>query len=339
MTTPRKRSTKSKEEVTNEFDTVVDKHSNKESVSSKEADAVKQHQAEVLAKIASMTPESVTQAVTAAQFDIQKTLGSVSQLLVEKTQELQTVDEAIQIQRIELERLHGVDVVQSAIDLLITEHAATKDKLADEIFDTRQLWLKERQEHDQLEVERKQELQKTRQREDADHRYQLQQTRKSEQDAWNEQVRREKLEHQLQHEAKERNWAEREAKLAAQEKDIENLRNDAAMFATKVSVAEKAAVAVVTNTLSKDHKHAIEMMENNAKATITILQSKIAQLEQTVSQTAQALAETQARLQTAYEKNAEVANKALESASGQSAMAAVSKFASEIGSNGSTKRS
>lgn len=336
----KKRPSRSKEETSNEFDAIVDQHSNKDAVSMKDATAIEAHKKSVLAQIKNMTPEAVTQAVTAAQFDIQRTLSTISSLLVEKTSELQTVTEAIAAQTEELTRLHGIDVVQSAIDTLLAEHESKSALLAKEQFANIQSWQDSVALRNKQDNERQEERQKAWEREGADYSYRTQQQRRLEQDTWNQQLT------QLQRAEKDRliglekEWAAKTAELTGREKELTDLRTKVEAFPVQMDAEAKKQVAIVTNTLSRDHKHAIELLTQQATSAAAIAAAHTKQLEQTNAQLLAQLSESQTKLQTAYNSNTELSAKALDAAGGHQALTELrATIARADSNNGSTKRS
>jgi DNA repair exonuclease SbcCD ATPase subunit len=339
MSTPRKRTTKTKAEIESEFGDVAEKHASKTALPAKEADALAQHQRETLAKVMQLTPDKVIQTIGAVQLDVTQTLSQVSQLLVEKTQELQGVNEAIAIRKEELERLHGVDVVASSLDVLLAEHEERKQALEKEISDARLSWQQEQVAHNQLLRERNETTEKQRAREEIEFKYQLSQKRRGDEDAWNEQVRTRNRAEQDRIEQLNKSWLQREEALAAQEKEVADLRAAVAAHPEQLKKETDKQVAIVTNSLAREHKHTIEMLTHEANSKVQLLSSELAQERKTVTALTTQVAELQAKLADANQKVTEVATKALESASGQSALAAVQKFASESSTNGPSKRS
>lgn len=337
----KKRPSRSKEEQANEFDTIVDQHSGKEATSAKDAAAIEAHKKSVLAQIKNMTPEAVTQAVTAAQFDIQRTLGNISQLLVEKTSELHTVTEAIAAQTEELTRLHGVDVVQSAIDTLIAEHQAASAQFAKEQHEAHQAWNEQIEARNKADREKREEQKKAWEREVADYNYSTTQQRRLQEDAWNQQLIQLQRREQDRLQALEKDWAQRTADLAAHEKELIDLRDKVAAFPTLMDAEAKKQVAIATNSLSRDHKHTVEMLNQQAASAAAIADARTKQLEQTNAQLLSQLADTQAKLQAAYTSNTELSKQALEAAGGHQALTELRALTSarNDGSNGPAKRS
>lgn len=337
----KKRPSRSKEETLTEFDTIVDNHTGKEVASAKDAAAIEAHKKSVLAQIKNMTPEAVTQAVTAAQFDIQRTLGNISQLLVEKTSELHTVTEAIAAQTEELTRLHGVDVVQSTIDTLIAEHQAASAQFAKEQHDARQAWNESIELRNKADRERREEQKKAWEREVADYSYVTAQQRRLDEDNWKQQLTLLQRQERDRLQALEKDWAQRTADLVAHEKELIDLRDRVAAFPTLMDAEAKKQVAIVSNTLSRDHKHAIEMLTQQASSAAAIAAAQTKSLTETNEQLRIALAESQTKLQAAYQTNTELSGKALEAASGHQALTELRALTSNRseGSNGPAKRS
>jgi colicin import membrane protein len=336
----KKRTTKTSSDVKDEFDTVVEKHNrSKSAMSTKESDALAAHQAEVLAKVSQLTPDKVVATVGAVQLDVTKTLSQVSEILVEKTQQLQEVNEAIAIREAVLERLHGVDVVASAIDTLLEQHQQTKEKLETEIAETRLHWAKERDKQADHQEEERIATETAREREQTEYTYKVQQTRRDDHDRWQEQLRIRQREEQTRQEQLIKNWNDRETTLKAQEAEITKLKTDAAEWPVKLEKEVAQKVAIATNTVKRDYEHQIQLLNKDAASKEALATQEITTLRHARQQAEEQIAQLQTKLAEASQRVTEVAQKALESASGQSALAAVQKFASESSSNGPSKRS
>lgn len=339
MSTPRKRTTKTKTEIESEFGEVAEKHASKTALPAKEADALAQHQREIMAKVAQLTPDKVIATVGAVQLDLSQSLSQVSELLVAKTQELQAVDEAIKIRKEELEQLHGKDVVASAIDVLLDDYTEKRLSLEKEIREARDSWQQEQQQHNQLLRERNETTQKAREREEIEYKYQLSQKRRADEDVWSEQLKQRQRAEQARQEDLNKLWQQREDTLKAQENEVTTLRSTVAAYPEQLKKEVEKHVAIATNSLARDHRHQTEILQHEANSKVQLLSSELAQERKVTAALEKQVQELTAKLAEATTKVTEVATKALEASSGQSALAAVQNFARESGSNGPSKRS
>lgn len=286
---------------------------------------------EVRAATKDVSVEKVVETIGKTTVDVSRSLNAVSEQLVAKVQELETTSAAVTLAQAELEQLHGKEVVASSIQSLLADHDAKVRELDDQIAQRRAEWAKEEQQHLVAVRERDAEVQKNRQREQADYTYnQTIKIRTAEQD-FAEKIRLQQVDNRNKQEGFERNWAEREALLKSRENHVAELEAQVAAFPETLKKEVGREVGIATNSLKRDYDFKIAMMEKDAKSADALLRQQIGSVEaQNKVQTA-TVTDLQSKLADAQKQVSDIASKALESASGSLALDRVSQLASRNG--------
>jgi colicin import membrane protein len=263
-----------------------------------------------------------------AGLDAQKSLAELSQALTQKTQELETLREAITVERADLEQLHGKEIVAASLDALLAQYDEKRRELEASIQQTRADWNREQLEHEQ-----------EREREEEKYQYELKQSHRQQQDRFQESLRVEAVAERDRKEQLEKGWALREEGLRKAETELVSLREQVAAHPEVLRKAVEKEVAIVGNTLKKDHAHEVALLKNNFEAASSVLKGELAAQQRLAQQQAVQIAELTTKLEAAYTKVQETAAKALDATNGQAALQAVQRFAETNGSSTSKTRS
>lgn len=267
---------------------------------------------------------------------IQKALLDVTTSLTQKVQELSDVTTAIELAKADLKEVHDLEVVATSLENLLAEHM---EKQAEIDAEVRALEENARKLELQLDSEyrtKREELENQRKKEVVEYQYQLTQTRlrdKTEFDRAQEDLARQ---NKLRQELLEKDWKEREEVLAKDEKELIGLREQAATFpeTLRKEVAKAEAIAVSSTTRNKEHEFALKQKDFESK--IALLEAANKQAEADKTKMAETITQLQTKLESAMKQAGEIASKALESASGNLAMA---KMKEVIDSNGASSNS
>jgi len=322
-TTTRNRSTRSRAELTNEFNETVENVSAREEQDATAAQAARQRANLVRENTKGLTVESAVQRITTAKLDVSRALDTVAEELVQKTQELEEVREALVCEYAELEALHGKEVVASSLKALVEDYGKKNKELEQEHADSITRLQQAHSEASRRLDDSIQEKKKAWDRESAEYTYQLQQKRKQEVDKYHEERRQLQIKEQDEERLRERNWQAREETLAAQEKEFTELKTKVATFPDELKKEVAREVAIATNSLKKDYTHQIEVASAQHKATISILEGEKKALLETNNALAKQLAEAQSALTAANEHLRKLSSDALASSSGQAALGAL----------------
>jgi colicin import membrane protein len=270
---------------------------------------------EVLKKASTKTIESVVGAVTQAQVAISNKLSEVNAQLQTQLTELNTVSQAVEIKKAELESVYSKEAVLKNIDELGVDYEARKQAIETE----------------------EQETERQRAQESADFTFDLQQSRKNEQVQYEESLRLKKASQRDQDELREKNYLLREEGLKKQENEIVELRAKVAAFPTELDAAVKKAEAIVGNTVKRDYEHKLQLLQKDFDTAKTVSDGTIRGLHERLAANDKVIVELTLRLTSAEERVTTIATKALEAASSTKSLADVQNLI-QTQNNGSSAR-
>jgi colicin import membrane protein len=123
----------------------------------------------------------------------------------------------------------------------------------------------------------------------------------------------------------DKNWGQREEELKKREKELEDLRTQVASIPEQIRKAENAAAAVSGNSVKKEYETKIVLATKDAETAQKLAAQEVASLRAALEKAHAQLAELKTQLDQAHHDVKEISAKALESASGRSAMEALQK--------------
>lgn len=297
-------------------------------LSDKERELRAQAAEAIRSSIADLAVDKATQAITAASLANQKALSAVNEELVTKLELLKNIKENIDLESKDIDRLYGIRVLSEHLDVLKAEHDEAKAALEKEILEQRAWWKEEKAREDRERI-----------RNNEDYAYKLAQSQQLANDAWESTIRARNVQEQTRMEVFEKNWRQREDELKLREKELTDLRALVAAHPTQLDAEVKKAVAIESNRLTRDHKHATELLEKDRASEKALYESDKKALTEQLAAAKKLNEELTLSLASAHTKNADIATKALEASSGQAALSAVQNFAKDQGNNGPAKRS
>lgn len=315
--------TRTRVETAAAFDDLQTSVTTTERVDPKTSAAQAAHRMNILGTTGTISQESVVKMVSDLTLGVSKQLAGLQESLLERVRERDELDEAISAKKEELEALHGKDIAASAIDDLIADYAEKKAAFEKETNDRFALWAKqdeERRAAAKLEADK---LTNERARERDAYEYAKNVERRNAEDAFKQQLDTQKRAQALASAELERKWAEREAELDKRETELAELRAKVAGFDEVLKTAVDKQVAIVASSVKRDLGHTFELEKKDLLTQLTIANSRITAAEEAVGAKEQTIVNLQSSLNAATQRVAEMANKALESASGREAMARV----------------
>jgi chromosome segregation ATPase len=269
-------------------------------------------QKETLAAVAGLTQSSVANKLAAAQVEIQQTLAHLTANLTEKLAVLQSVESAIELKRQELSDLRQLETT-----------AETLDQLESEIADRRVAWEQEQEQRTREVQEREEERRKTWKRAEEEYQYKLTQERQREADAHAGKVAADLKVHREKLETLEKSWAEREAALKAREQELADLKARVADFPDELKKEVNKEVAIATNSLKRQYETEMKLAAKDAETEQKLGEQQVLSANQTIAKLTAQIADLKGQLEQAHRDVKEISAKALDSASGRSAMEAV----------------
>jgi len=288
--------TLSKEEILKAFQQLVSNYRlNKDRIATKEEQARKEENRQLVETVSSHTPKSIVKGLA----DLQLDFGAAVEKLVEQAnselEKLNNLRAAIGVQEKALRRSSDTKVAANALYVLQQEqqqrlqkleedHKETLERLAEEIESTRAEWAKEQAEFDANEAERKANLEKDRNKEIEEYKYQLERTYKVEKDQYDQDkllLERELAESQKE---KEKDWAGREKELAENNEEFEKHKAKVDGFEEELEKATKSARDKAMQQASKECKEEMELFEKEVEAKKRMANLRIDNLKQTIDE-------------------------------------------------------
>jgi hypothetical protein len=328
------RARRPKPEVEKEFETVArEVDEARETADAKRAQAEKLREAEVLKSVEGITVESVIVRISGLGFEVNKALAGLSEQLAQEVNRLQSVREAVEVERAELSRLHKIDAAATAIDYLVQDYRVQQEKLEAEIAAQRAAWEEESRTTERERKEQEEALRKQRQREIDDYEYRKQLERKKAQDKYDEDVRLTEKKNAEKQEALEKKWAEREALLKAREQEFERLRKESEEFPNRLRQETERAAKEASAAVEARVEQQILVLKKDAETEKRLAELQIRGLQETIARQLETITALQARVDEAKQQVQDIAVKAIEGASGARALSHVNQIAMEQAKN------
>jgi len=324
------RARRSKSEVQQEFLKIKeDVKAERDAATPKLLEAARAREAETRRAVEGVTVDIVVRNLSGLSLEVSRTLGELSEKLVQEVERLAAAREAVALEQRELERLHRIDVAATALDQLVHDYEARKQALDAEIAGTRAAWDAEVKERERTDQEREEALKKQRQREAEDYEYKKTLERKKAQDRHEEEVRQSEKQNREKQEALEKSWQERDAALTAREEELERLRREVADSPARLGQQVERAVAEATRQTEQRLEQQIVLLQRDAAADQRVAELQVKAHKNTIARQAAQIEALQRQLDEAKQQVQQIAVKAIEGASGAQALDHVNKIAME----------
>jgi colicin import membrane protein len=281
-------------------------------VKNRQATAIRE--TEVLQSVAGLNMDAVSGTIASTQVEVQKSLAALSAKLVEQLQVLGNVEEAIKLKREELQQLYNIEA-----------GAVSLDDLDAKIEAQREAWKEEQARKQREFAEQQSERNKQWARMEEEYQYRMAQEHKKSEDEFAYRMAQQEKTNRDKQELLEKNWGQREEELKKREKELEDLRAQVASIPEQIRKAENAAAAVATNSVKKEYETKIVLATKDADTAEKLAAQEVNSLRAALEKSHAQLAELKAQLDQAHHDVKEISAKALESASGRSAMEALQK--------------
>ena len=331
------RTRRTKAEVEQEFSAIAEELSEQKlSISSKESIAHGLQEASILDAVSGIAVEVIIHKLADLNTEISKSLSNLSERLANEVNLLHQVRSAIKIENDHLQQLHKIDVSATALDQLIEDYQSKKFQLDSEIQVKRAEWEKEKRFQEEVSIEYERTLKSARLRETEEYEYERNIERKKQQVKYQEECRLKEKQNQEKQEALEKSWQIREEHLKAQEGHLQELQKTVDTFPVRleqeVNKAFQEGVKQTEYRLSQE----LLLLRKDKETEQRIFELKINSLEENVTQQSGQIAHLQKQLEEAKKEVKEIAEKAIEGASGAKTLSHINQIAIEQAKNRST---
>lgn len=281
----------------------------------------------VKAKVSGITVETALKSVSAAQAAIGRTLADVGEQVQKELQTLEDVRKTKELVTQELEELHGKDALLKNTEELQVAFEAKKLEL-DESFKIFQRDLADKQDAAGRQLASEEE----------ENRFNATKAKLAADALLETDIHAARVSERDRKEALEKTWALREENIKKNETEFADLKNQVNGFPALLKAETEKAASIAGNSMKGQYEHTLALTRKDAEAAKQIAEMQIKTLNEQVFRLSAQLTESYTKLDAANTKVAEIANKALESASGQRTLAEIQSFSSKESSNGSTPR-
>jgi colicin import membrane protein len=327
---PRTRKPKTKVEVKQELEAIRDEVAEEQQAAAPKAGEVTRlRETEVREAVKEITVDGVVQEIAGLGLEISKALNGINEKLTQEVNLLATVREAVALERQELDRLHKIDTVATAIDQLLADWEQQKEKLEADIAARTAAWVEQGRQREREQKESEEILAKQRRRELEEYEYKKAIERKKTQDAYEEELRQREKQNQERQEELERSWAQREAAIGGREDELARLTGEVNEFPARLEREVAAAVKEATAKAEARFEQQLALLRKDAEADTRVAGLQINSLEQVVARQAAQIEALQSELNEAKKQVQDIAVRAIEGASGAKALAHINQIAME----------
>lgn len=314
-------------EILAEFQQLLrDRNQIESRVVTREEEAKQEQNQQILETASHYTTDHIVRGLTDLQLEFSDTVSNLSERLSSETTKLDELRQAITVETQNLQNLRQTRIVADALYILNQEHqeklrlleeSATREReaLENEIVATRKAWQQNLDEFNTTAAESEAILGQMRQRQEADYEYEMGRSRTFANDDYEETQRQVEREIQTTTEAKEKDWAEREAILAANQAVLAEYRQKVEAFPAELEEAIKKAREEGIRDANQNGKVKADLLAKEWEGVRQGYDLQIQSLNAKIQQQTEQISEISTQLQAALRQAQELAMRAFESSS------------------------
>lgn len=266
--------------------------------------------------------------------------NELSEQLSTKASKLAEIGESVENEIQQLAQLHKLEVSENILDTLIAsyddnekayheEYSQRYEVLSQEILELKNTWTKEQEEHQRIIKERNENLNRTRQRDTAEYKYDLELQRKLGNDEYEQQQKllSKQLE-ELQQET-DKQWTEREKAISEREKQFEELKTKVEVFPKEKEAAIKKATEEGKGIASYQAKVKSDLYGKEVEGQKRFYEQRLQSLELTITNQQTRLENLSRQLESALKQVQDLAVKAIEGTANVNSYQAIKEIALE----------
>lgn len=211
--------------------------------------------------------------------------------------------------------LYGIKENADSLSALLLAQRNRKAQFEQEMEETKKHWELEQAAFEQLGKERKETVNRDRQREEEEYAYDTQLQRKKDADLY--EARKQELNHALE-EAKarfEKEFAERKATIEAQEEEFKQMQEQVSTFPEQLEQAINSAKESTREQIETMYKHQIELATKEAESERKLKEQTIAALQAKIKEQDAFIKQLTNKADTSTNQVQEIALKAIEGSS------------------------
>ncbi|MDZ8093400.1 MAG: hypothetical protein RMZ42_15910 [Nostoc sp. DedQUE05] len=266
--------------------------------------------------------------------------NELSEQLTTKASNLEEIRRTLEEEIQQLTQLHNLEISDDILDTLIQayedntkayqeEYNQRSEVLFQEMLEQRNTWGKEQEEQQRAIKERNENLNKTRQRDAAEYKYNLELQRQLQNDEYEQQQKAlyKQLEESLQE--TEKQWAEREKAISEREKQFEELKAKVEAFPKDKEAAIKKATEEGKGIAHYQAKVKSDLYSKEVEGQKRFYEQRLQSLEQTITNQETRIQNLSKQLESALKQVQDLAVKAIEGTSNVNSYQAIKEIALE----------
>ena len=317
----------SKEQVFNAFQKILtDRKKLGSRIATKEEEAEKARNLQLLEAASTYTVDGIVKGLANLQLEFGGIVNQLSEKLAAEASKLGELERAIEIETRHLQTLQQIRVVADARHLLTQEHQEKlrtveqtgSDRLValeTVIADKRSLWAKAQADFENTLREQHERLTKERERQEADHQYELARQQTIDANEFEEKQRSQEKALQEAEQVNQRQWTERERVLAENQPLLADYQQRVNVFSAELTELVKKIREDSVASVSQDAEVKAELLEKEWEATKQGYEFTIQSLEQKIQEQTQQIESFNAQLQETLQQSHALTMKAFEKSS------------------------
>ncbi|TAF08491.1 MAG: hypothetical protein EAZ77_06900 [Nostocales cyanobacterium] len=298
-------------------------------------------------KVAMTQPTSIQQkmnntieSLTQIQLGFGSAANELSEQLSKKASELSEIRTSVTSEIQQLAQLHNLEISADILDTLIQsyddnekayqeEYHERYEVLSQEILELRNAGKKEQEEHQLTIKERNDNLNRTRQRDAAEYKYDLELQRKLASDEYAQQEKLLSKELTELQQQTEKQWSEREKAISEREKEFEELKTKVEAFPKEKEAAIKKAAEEGKGIATYQAKVKSDLYAIEVEGQKRFYEQRLQSLEQTINNQETRLQNLSKQLESALKQVQDLAVKAIEGTANVNSYQAIKEIALE----------
>lgn len=319
----------SKSQLMQAFEKIVqERKSPNARVETKEQEAQREQNQQVLAKVSGYSRDRLVTGLATLQLDLGETIEQLTEKLSTETDKLKDINQAIGVKKEQLQDLKNIRIVADALYLLTQEHNAKvntfeaqitsqEEELQKQQDSVRKLWSKEQQDYESALGEKREQINRDRQRQETDRQYELERVRQIDSDDYEE--RKRQLEHELHQRQQhlEKDWQQRQKVLSAQEAEYTEFCQKIASYEDELKQAYTKAKEEAIQDANREGKVKSDLLEKEWTGIQQGYELQVQSLEKTIERQTEEITALSEQLQAAVNQAKELAMRAFSSSSNQ----------------------
>ncbi|WP_016950122.1 hypothetical protein [Anabaena sp. PCC 7108] len=266
--------------------------------------------------------------------------NELSEQLSTKASKLAEIGESVRNEIQQLSQLHTLEVSEDILETLIAsyddnekayheEYSQRYEILSQEILELKNTWTKEQEEYQRTIKERNENINRTRQRDAAEYKYNLELQRKLGNDEYEQQqkILSKQLE-ELQQET-DKQWTEREKEISEREKQFEELKTKVEVFPKEKEAAIKKATEEGKGIAGYQAKVKADLYGKEVEGQKRFYEQRLQSLELTITNQQTRLENLSRQLESALKQVQDLAVKAIEGTANVNSYQAIKEIALE----------